>query len=99
MINWQFEDLTIRRWVNGKDGAIDVTVTGPLSPSNVVGAATEAGASLVKACQRKIRDTAEACRLEGIVFLPFALETLGGLHSGATAQVQQLAAALARCSG
>ena len=92
-------DVTIRRWVNGKDGAIDVTVTGPLSPSNVVGAAAEAGAALVKACQRKIRDTAEACRLEGIVFLPFALETLGGLHSGATAQVKQLAAALARCKG
>ena len=51
-------DVTIRRWVNGKDGAIDVTVTGPLSPSNVVGSAAEAGASLVKACQRKIRDTA-----------------------------------------
>ena len=33
------------------------------------------------------------------MFLPFALETLGGLHSGATAQVQQLAAALARCKG
>ena len=92
-------DVTIRRWVNGKDGAIDVTVTGPLSPSNVVGAAAEAGASLAKACQRKTRDTAEACRLEGIVFLPFAVETLGGLHSGATAQVKQLAAALARCKG
>ena len=89
--------MTIRRWANGKDGAIDVTVTGPLSPSNVDGAAAEAGASLVKACQRKMRDTAEACRLEGIVFLPFALETLGGFHSGA--QVRQVAAALARCKG
>ena len=42
-------DITIRRWVNGKDGAIDVTVTGPLCPSNVVGAAASAGASLSKA--------------------------------------------------
>ena len=33
------------------------------------------------------------------MFLPFAVETLGGLHSGATAQVKQLAAALARCKG
>ena len=53
----------------------------------------------MKAFQRKIRDTAEACRLEGIVFLLFALETLNGPHSGATAQVKQLAAALARCKG
>ena len=54
-------DVTIRRWMNGKDGAIDVTVTSPLSRSNVAGAAAEAGASLAKACQRKERDTAEAC--------------------------------------
>ena len=92
-------DVTIRRWVNGKDGAIDVTVTSPLSPSNVMCAAAEAGGALVKAYQRKIKDTEEACRLEGIVFLPFAVETLGGLHSGAIAQVRQLAAVLARCKG
>ena len=83
----------------GKDGAIDVTVTSPLSPSNVAGAAAQAGASLAKACKRKVRDTAEACLREGIVFLPFALETLGGLHSGAVVQVRQLAASLARCKG
>ena len=92
-------DVTIRRWSNGKDGAIDVTVTSPLSPSNVAGAAAQAGASLAKACQRKVRDTAEACRREGFVFLPFALETLGGLHTGAVNQVKQLATALARCKG
>ena len=92
-------DVTIRRWSNGKDGAIDVTVTSPLSRSNVAGAAAEAGASLAKACLRKVRDTAEACRREGFVFLPFAMETLGGLHSGAITQVKQLAAALARCKG
>ena len=76
-----------------------MTVTSPLSPSNVAGAAAQAGASLAKACQRKVRDTAEACRREGFVFLPFALETLGGLHTGAVNQVKQLATALARCKG
>ena len=86
-------DVTIRRWSNGKDGAIDVTVTSPLAVSNV------AGASLAKSYQRKLRDTAEVCRQEGLVFLPFAMETLGGLHSGAVTQVKQLAAALARCKG
>ena len=92
-------DVTIRRWINGKDGAIDVTVVGPLSASNVAGAAAEAGSSLAKACKRKVKDTAEACRREGITFLPFALETLGGFHSGAISQVKQLAAALARSKG
>ena len=56
-----------------------MTVTSPLAVSNVAGAADEAGASLTKAYQRKLRDTAEACRQEGLVFLPFAMETQGGL--------------------
>ena len=88
-------DVTILRWCNGKDGAIDVTVTGPLSSSNVAGAAAKAGASLEKACKRKLRETAKACRREGLVFVPFAMETLGGRHSGADTQVKQIGAALA----
>ena len=46
-----------------------------------------------------MRETTEACRREGFVFLPFAMETLGGLHSGAVTKVKQLAAALARSKG
>ena len=33
------------------------------------------------------------------MFLPFAMETLGGLHSGAVTQAKQIAAALARRKG
>ena len=86
-------------WTNGKDSAIDVTVTGPLCPSNVSGAAARAGDALEKAVKRKLRETAEDCRREGLVFLPFAVETLGGLHQGAVTQVKLLASALARCKG
>jgi len=88
--------VTIRRWSNGKEGAtIDVTVTSPLCPSNVVEAAAEAGAALVKGYNRKMKDTAKACRHEAITFLPFAMKTLGGLHPGAVATSKQRAAALA----
>ena len=59
-------------------------------------AAAEARASLDKAVKRKLRDTEEACRQEGLVF---AVETLGGLHAGAVIQVKQIAAALARSKG
>ena len=76
-----------------------MTVTSPLCPFNVVEAAAEAGAALAEAYNRKMKDTAEACRHEGIAFLPFAMETLGGLHPGAVATSRQLAAALARCKG
>ena len=69
---------------------MDVTVTSPLAASNVEGA-VQPGASLTKAVQRKLRDTEEACRLEGLEFLPFAVETLGGFHTGAVVQVKQIA--------
>ena len=92
-------DVLIRRWTDGKDGAIDVTVTSPLAASNVSDAAAKPGASLGKACARKKRETAEACRAEGLVFIPFAIETLGGFDTTATTQVKQLASALARSKG
>ena len=84
---------------SGKDGALDVTVTSPLAPSNVLGASREAGRSLTKAYERKMRDTAEACRVQGLLFLPIAIETLGGFHSVALGQVRQLGQALARKKG
>ena len=92
-------DILIRRWFNGKDGALDVTVTSPLATSNVLGASREAGKSLTKAYERKMRDTAEACRTQGLLFLPIAIETLGGFHSVALGQVRQLGQALARKKG
>ena len=54
---------------------------------------------VLKASKRKMRDTAEACRSQGLTFLPVAMETLGGLHSTAVGQVKKLGAALARKKG
>ena len=48
------------------------------------------------------RRRAQGCNssyIEEWVFLPFAVETLGGLHQGAVTQVKLLASALARCKG
>ena len=38
--------------------------------------------SVLELRKRKLRETAEDCRREGLVFLPFAVETLGGLSPG-----------------
>ena len=76
-----------------------MTVTSPLAKSNVVGAAGEAGAALDKAFNRKVQGAAEACRQQGIMFIPVAAETLGGLHEVAVDQVKQLGAALSRQTG
>ena len=89
----------IRRWSDGKDGALDVTVTGPLARSNVAAAAEEAGSALAKAVQRKVLGVAEACQQQGLVFLPIALETLGGFHHVAVEQVKRIGAAVGRNQG
>ena len=64
-----------------------------------LGTAAEAGSALRKACEKKVNGAAEACREQGIVFLPLAVETLGGLHKTAVQQMKRLAAALARHTG
>ena len=92
-------DVMIRRWSDGKDGALDITVTGPLARSNVAAAAEEAGSALAKAVQRKVQGVAEACQQQGLVFLPIALETLGGFHKVAVDQVKRIGAAIARNQG
>ena len=50
-VNARPGDVMIRRWASGKDGAIDVTVTGPLAATNVAAAAVKAGAALESACK------------------------------------------------
>ena len=94
-------DVLIRRWFDGKDGALDitVTVTGPLITLNVAAAAEEAGSALAKAFNRKVQGTAEACQEQGLVFLPIAVETLGGFHKVAVEQVKKIGAAVARHQG
>ena len=82
-------DLLIRRWADGKDAAIDVTVTVPLARFNVAAAADEA-------FNRKVQGTAQACQDQGIAFFPVAMETLGGFHRVAT---ERIGAALARHQG
>ena len=92
-------DILIPRWVDGKDGALDVTVTSPLCQTNMARAAAEAGSALRSAYERKVQGAAAACQEQGLSFLPIAMETLGGLHQVATVQLKRLASALARQAG
>ena len=52
-------------------------------PFNVIGTARESGKTQTKVFDRKMRDTAESCRVQGLQFFPLAIETLGGFHSAA----------------
>ena len=92
-------DVLIPRWVYGKDAAVDITVTSPLSPSNLAAATSHPGGALTKAYERKVQGAAEGCRQQGLAFVPFALEALGGFHKVASRQIKMLGAALARQKG
>jgi hypothetical protein len=92
-------DVFIPMWRGGRDIALDVTVTHPMQKSMVQGAAAEAGHAVRAAHKRKMDGAAEECAAAHIVFRPLAVETLGGWHPMAVAEVTKLAAALARQTG
>ena len=92
-------DVLIPNWAAGQDAALDITVTNPLQQLTLRGAATTAGHALTVAYDRKMSGAAEACRDQGITFIPLAFESLGGMHERTVAEGKKLAAALARHSG
>ena len=92
-------DVMIPHWTGGLDTAWDVTVIHPLQAATVAGAATSPGHALEVAVSRKNRGALEDCRRQGIKFIPLAVESLGGWHELAVAEIRKLAAALARQTG
>ena len=65
----------------------------------VAGSATTDGYAVKKAFDRKIGRVGEACRQQGLTFLPIAADTLGGWHKVAIDQIKKLGTALARNRG
>ena len=92
-------DLLIPRWEGGKDAALDVTVVSALQQAMVAGSAVTDGYALTKAFDRKIARVGEACRQQGLAFIPIAADTLGGWHQMAIKQIKKLGAVLARHRG
>ena len=92
-------DIFLPYWTGGKDTAWDVTVVHPLQSSMVARAATTPGHGAHEAYRRKWRAAGDQCLQEGIVFVPLAMESLGGWHEAAIREVKKLGGALARHSG
>ena len=92
-------DLLIPRWSGGQDAALDVTVVSALQPAMVAGSATTDGYAVSQAFKRKVTRVGEACRQEGIAFIPIAVDTMGRWHAVAIDQVKKLGSALARQRG
>ena len=67
----------------------------PLQQRLVRQAATTPGHALTTAYNRKMDQSGDACRKEGMVFIPLPMETLGGWHEQTVLQVKKLAYAQA----
>jgi hypothetical protein len=92
-------DVLIPNWAGGLDVALDITVVNPLQQQTVAEAAATPGHALSFAYNRKMRGAAEDCQRQGMVFLPIAVESLGGWHEVAAREVKKLAVAKARQTG
>ena len=92
-------DVLLPYWENGQDTAIDVTVISSLQQATVASAAVTPGHALNFAYAKKMDKAGDSCRAQGIGFVPFVVEALGGFHSAAVRQVRKLGAALARHNG
>ena len=67
-------DVLIPNWAGGLDAALDVTVVNPLQGALVKEAAVTPGHALEFRYGKKMDGAAEACRREGIVFLPLVVD-------------------------
>ena len=65
------------------------TLLSPLQQAMVRGAAEVNGYSLREAFRRKVAKAGEACRQQGINFIPLASDTFGGCHGVAAEQAQK----------
>ena len=95
------EGILLPRWLDGKDAAVDITVTSSLSPSNLAAATAQPGGALNMAYDRKVQGAAEGSRQQGLAqakMLGAALARQKGQEETETTKhpFQQISLTLAR---
>ena len=92
-------DVLIPNWTKGLDTALDVTVVNSLRSDYVDQEAASPGYALVQAHKRKMAAIGEACKEQGIEFVPIPVEVLGGWSKEASRHISRLSRASAARSG
>ena len=72
-------DIFLPSWKSGRPAAPDVTVTSPLQPNIINHAAEKSGYAIEAAEERKYAQHEKNCSEQGFLFVPLAVESLGGL--------------------
>ena len=92
-------DGLIPHWGGGRDAALDLTVIKPLQAATVVKASATPGSALQVAFDHKVAGVGEACRRQGLAFLPLAMDSQGGWRKVAEGEVRKLGSAVGRQKG
>ena len=71
----------------------------PIKVTTIPGAANTAGFALDHTHKGKLDGSEEACRRQGLAFLPLVAETFGGWHPSAQREMKKLGSALTRRTG
>ena len=88
-------DILIAEWDRGKPAALDITITSPLCPANLVDSCHQAGSVALAAEARKLHSNGPKCQELGWSCIPLAVETYGNWGKEAHCTVSRLASHLA----
>ena len=91
-------DVFLPTWSRGRPAALDVHVISPLQQQTMGEAASTPDALQVRV-QRKLASHLSACRFVGVEFIPFVMETLGGLAEDSIFILRSLGKAIAQTVG
>ena len=72
-------DIFLPSWESGRPAALEVTVTSPLHSNIINHAAEKSGYATEAAEERKYAQHEKNCSEQGFLFVPLAVESLGGL--------------------
>ncbi|XP_075259889.1 uncharacterized protein LOC142351636 [Convolutriloba macropyga] len=72
-------DVYLPCWKSGQSAALDITVTSSLQPNIISHASEKSGYAIEAAEDRKYAQYENSCAQQGIMFVPLAIEVLGGL--------------------
>ena len=92
-------DVLLPNWNRGRPAAVDVHVISPLQQQTLGEAASTPGHALQVGVRRKLVSNLSACRSVGVEFVPFVIETLGGLSEDTISTIRAIGRAVGQRSG
>ena len=83
-------DVLLRHWAGGKDSAVDCTVSHPAQIAEQPLTGEKARSFLRRLEQDKLRKYEDICAIEGWDFIPFGMNTWGGIGPHGTSLLHRL---------